>query len=718
MTLSSKEIRDSFINFFKSKAHIEVPSAPVVPHGDPTLLFTNAGMNQFKDVFLGLGKRDYTRAVDSQKCIRVSGKHNDLEEVGVDTYHHTFFEMLGNWSFGDYYKKEALSWAWELLTDVWKIPKERLHVTVYKADDNSTQDDESYEIWKSLGLKESQIHWFGSKDNFWEMGDTGPCGPCSEIHYDRTPDLSGGSLVNVGVPEVIEIWNNVFIQFNRNIDKSLNELPLKHVDTGMGFERICAVLQNKMSNYDTDIFLPLILSISSISKIDYTYNLECKTDIAMRVIADHVRTLSFSIADGATPGNTGRGYVLRRVLRRAVKYAYLDLNIKEPVIYKLVSVLVETMSSAFPEIKEQQSYIEKIIKSEESSFLTTLENGIKEFKNRTEDKIKVSSEDAFFLFDTCGFPLDLTELLAREQNLTVDYLGFNLLMNEQKNRARSARKTVSQLASDLSTDEITEFIGYENDLSESKIISIIGESIILDQTPFYAEMGGQESDIGKIVIAGETYKINKVEKLGDAFLHFIDEDINEINIGESVVCSIDTSRRRSIEKNHSATHLIHEALRRVLGSHVQQAGSFVSERYLRFDFNHFNKLDEIQLKDIESMVNGKIREGHDVLTEELKIEQARKIPNVKMFFGDKYGSKVRVVTIDPNYSVEFCGGTHVKRSSEIGFVKIILETSVQSGVRRLEAITGEYSDQLLLDRFKLIDTLNKKFHSHDNELLN
>lgn len=717
MVFSANEIRDSFINFFKSKGHTVVPSAPVVPHGDPTLLFTNAGMNQFKDVFLGTGKRDFTRAVDTQKCIRVSGKHNDLEEVGVDTYHHTFFEMLGNWSFGDYYKQEAIAWAWELLTEVWKLPKERLHVTVYKADDNSTKDDEAYNAWLGLGLDESHIHWCGAKDNFWEMGETGPCGPCSEIHFDRTEDLSGGVLVNAGVPEVIEIWNNVFIQYNRKLDGTLEELPAKHVDTGMGFERICAVLQNKNSNYDTDVFSPLLNEISKIAAKPYTALLDSKVDIAMRVIADHIRTLSFAIADGASPGNAGRGYVLRRVLRRAVKYAYIDLQIKEPVLYKLVDTLANCMGEAFPEIIVHKEYIQKIIRAEEQNFLQTLENGIKEFRLRSEERIKISGDDAFFLFDTCGFPLDLTELLAREEQKTVDIAGFNLLMQEQKERARGARKVVAEIATDLVINEETEFVGYENNFSNAKILSIVNEGVVFDKTPFYAEMGGQVCDTGEIIIEAEKYSVSGVRKHGSAFIHLINEDISNLKIGENAQLGIDTLRRQMIAKNHSATHLLHEALRRILGGHVQQAGSLVEQNYLRFDFNHFNKVEETQLQEIEAMVNEKAREGHEVITEEIDIDVARKIPNVKMFFGDKYGARVRVVTIDPNYSVEFCGGTHVKKISEVGYFKIITEGSVQSGVRRIEAVTASKADELILNRYHLVDKLIRRLMVSEEKLM-
>ncbi len=713
--MTSQELRRSFLDFFKDKGHTVVPSLPVIPHGDPTLYFTNAGMNQFKDVFLGTGSRDYSRAVDTQKCIRVSGKHNDLEEVGHDTYHHTLFEMLGNWSFGDYYKEEAISWAWELLTGVWGVDPKRLHVTVYRADDGSEQDDEAYEIWKKQpGLDPDHIHWFGVEDNFWEMGETGPCGPCSEIHFDRTADLSGGPLVNVGVQDVIEIWNLVFIQFNCDAEGKLHELPAKHVDTGMGFERVCAVMQGVQSNYDTDVFTPLLRAIGEIAGSEYTGSIDEKKDIAMRVIADHVRALSFAIADGAVPGNTGRGYVLRRILRRAVKYAFLDLDVKEPLLYKLVPTLVETMGETFPEIVKQQEYIEKIIKAEEEGFLETLEHGVKEFTSRIHDG-RITDADAFMLYDTFGFPLDLTVLMAREQGMTVDVEGFNKLMEEQKQRARDARKSVSQEVSDLQIYGSTEFVGYTEEEIEAFVLKVVEGGVVLDKTPFYAEMGGQVADTGEIVVGGEHYRIDDVRKVGDAFVHIVVDDV-EVKKGESVHAEIDHDRRAAIERNHSATHILHEALRWVLGDHVQQAGSLVAPDHLRFDFNHFSKVSEEELRDIESLVNEKIREAIAVETEEMAFDEARKIPNVKMFFGDKYGSEVRVVTIDPDFSREFCGGTHVDNSAEIGLLKLTSEESIQSGVRRVNAVTGLTADELLIGRYTEIERLSHLLNVTDREL--
>jgi len=714
--MTSREIRQSFLDFFRERGHTIVPSAPVVPHGDPTLLFTNAGMNQFKDVFLGVGTRDYTRVADTQKCIRASGKHNDLEDVGHDTYHHTFFEMLGNWSFGDYYKGQAIAWAWELLTGVWGLDPKRLYATVYRADDGSETDDEAVEAWLAVGIDREHILFFGAKDNFWEMGETGPCGPCSEIHYDRTPDLSGRSLVNAGVPEVIEIWNNVFIQYNRRADRSLEPLPAKHVDTGMGFERICAVLQGKDSNYDTDVFSPLLAAIGAVAGRSYGASMEDRGDIAMRVIADHIRTLTFAIADGAAPGNTGRGYVLRRILRRAVKYAWIDLGVKQPLLHRLVGTLVETMGDVFPEIKAQRDYIEKIVRAEEEQFGATLENGIREFNQRSAEG--VSAADAFLLYDTFGFPLDLTELLARERGMTVDVEGFNALMAQQKERARAARKNSAQEATDLQFETETEFIGYDHTAGDAVVAATTESGLVLDRTPFYAEMGGQVADTGTVTVAGESYTVGDVRKIGPAFLHIIDGDAPEVAEGERVEAQIDVVRRGAIERNHSATHILHEALRRVLGTHVQQAGSLVAPEHLRFDFNHFERVAPEQLREIERLVNEKVREAIDVVTEELPIEEARALPNVKMFFGDKYGSRVRVVTIDPEFSREFCGGTHVRNTADIGYVKLVSEASIQAGVRRLEAVSGTSADELLLGRYEEIERIARRLNVPDREVYN
>lgn len=682
--MTSRDVRQSFLDFFASKQHRIVPSAPVVPHGDPTLLFTNAGMNQFKDVFLGTGKREYSRAADTQKCIRVSGKHNDLEEVGYDTYHHTFFEMLGNWSFGDYYKAEAIAWAWELLVDIWKLDPKRLHATVYRT------DNEAFTLWERF-LPKDRIHYFDEKDNFWEMGETGPCGPCSEVHYDRTADFSGGPLVNAGVPEVIEVWNLVFIQYNRKADGSLEELPAKHVDTGMGFERICAVINGKDSNYDTDVFSPVIDRIAEMSGRKYLGALDDKDSIAMRVMADHIRTVSFSIADGALPSNEGRGYVLRRILRRASRYAR-NIGFREPVLYKFVQILADTMGDIFPEIKAQQATVERVMKAEEEGFLQTLERGLERFEDivarlRPNDQGRIAGADAFLLYDTFGFPLDLTQLLARERDLTVDAAEFVELMEEQRARSRKARKNVLQEVETSIIAERSGFTGYTELETESKALHIKDNHIVLEKTPFYAEMGGQTADQGTITLGGATYHVLDVQKSGDAIIHICDREIEPL-VGQMALASVDKKRRADIVANHSATHLLHEALRRVLGTHVQQAGSVVTAEHLRFDFPHFQKVTPEEMQQIEDMVNEKIRENHDVRTLELPIEEARKVAGVKSFFGDKYGDFVRVVVIDEKFSAEFCGGTHVGNTSEIGLFKLTGESSIAAGTRRLEAVTG------------------------------
>jgi alanyl-tRNA synthetase len=687
--MTSRQIRQAYLTFFEERGHRVVPSAPVVPHGDPTLLFTNAGMNQFKDVFLGIGKRDFTRAVDTQKCIRVSGKHNDLEEVGYDTYHHTFFEMLGNWSFGDYFKKEAIAWSWEFLTSALKLPKERLHATVYRT------DDEAYEIWKAY-LPETHIHRFDEKDNFWEMGDTGPCGPCTEIHFDRTPDLSGGPLVNAGVPEVIEIWNNVFIQYNRTATGELENLPSTHVDTGMGFERLCAVMQQKDSNYDTDVFQPIIAFTEDLCGRSYRPELDNPDGVAMRVIADHIRTLSFAIADGAHPGNEGRGYVLRRILRRAARYAR-NLGLTEPVLWKHVAILCETMGDVFPELVERRDIIERIIRAEEESFLATLDRGLQRFDALDTPNGVVRGADAFELYDTFGFPLDLTQLIARERGLQVDEEGYTALLQQQRERSRAARKSHAQEAITTTLDVASEFVGYSTTEATSKVLHVDGASIVLAQTPFYVEMGGQMGDTGTLTVGGQTVRVEDVRKVGDAIIHVCDQPL-DIAPGDSVLATVDRERRRDIEREHSVTHLLHEALRRVLGTHVQQSGSLVNPDYLRFDFAHFERMRPDELQAVEDLVNEKIFASIDVVTEELPIAKARTVPGVKMFFGDKYGDSVRVVFIDETFSVEFCGGTHVRNTSEIGMFKILSESSVASGVRRIEAVAGRSIPRLIKDR--------------------
>lgn len=694
--MTSNEIRNQFLEFFKKKGHKITQSAPVVPYDDPTLLFTNAGMNQFKDVFLGMGMRDYKRCANTQKCIRVSGKHNDLEEVGYDTYHHTFFEMLGNWSFGDYYKEEAIKWGWELLTEVWKLPKERLWATVFRT------DDEAYDIWlKQTDIARDHILRFDEKDNFWEMGEVGPCGPCSEIHINVSDDYNNPKLVNAGSPECIEIWNLVFIQYNRDLSGVLTELPAKHVDTGMGFERICAVLQNKKSNYDTDIFTPIINNIAELSGVKYETE---ENKISIRVIADHLRMLSFAIADGAAPGNEGRGYVLRRILRRASRYGR-KLNLKTPFMHLLVAPLAEQFKNVFPELTVKREIIEKIILSEEESFNHTLDRGIEIFERFAEkaesqkDK-SISGEDAFMLYDTYGFPFDLTEVMAKEKKLKVDEKKFQELMNEQKKRARESNKekfaSVAASINDLSEFGLeesakTEFVGYENFSVKAKIIGHKKEKgidyIALDRTPFYVESGGQIDDIGSLIIDGIKFPVIDLIKIGDKIIHII-ENPEGIEIkSKEAEARIDEERRWDIMRNHSATHLLHSALRNVLGSHVQQAGSLVTPDKLRFDFSHFAKLSEEEIEKIESLVNTNIRKSIPLSHHKEMSFEAAKQKGALMFFGDKYGEKVNVVQFG-DFSMEFCGGSHVSNTSQIGLFKIISESSISSGVRRIEATTG------------------------------
>jgi alanyl-tRNA synthetase len=714
--MTSKEIRQSFLDFFKERGHKIVPSAPVIPQGDPTLLFTNAGMNQFKDVFLGHGKRDYKRAADTQKCIRVSGKHNDLEEVGHDTYHHTFFEMLGNWSFGDYYKREAIAWAWELLTEVWKLPKNRLYATVFRT------DDETHKLWSEVtDIDHSHIMRFDEKDNFWEMGDTGPCGPCSEIHIDLTDDLSGGHLVNKGSPLVIELWNLVFIQHNRTALGDLEDLPQKHVDTGMGFERVCAVLQGKKSNYESDVFTPLLKCIGELCGTPYEkFQHDSIEQISMRVMADHIRTLSFAIADGAIPSNEDRGYVLRRILRRASRYAR-NLNLKDPVLYKLVPTIVEQMGDIFPEIREKQSLVERVVKAEEESFNVTLDRGIElfnEIAQRSEEteSPEITGEEVFKLYDTFGFPVDLTVLMANEHGLHVDIEGFEKLMEEQKKRSRKeAKKTAVTAGEGYSSDKGHPF-QYSGPLEKDVTIESAGDNwIALSTNIFYAESGGQVGDTGEIIVGGKHIHVNDTKKGEGNSLLFVSDNAKEL-AGKSAHVKVDVVRRAHIMRNHTATHIVHEALRRVLGTHLHQQGSLVAPDHLRFDFNHFEKISDSQLHDIEQMVNEKIREGIEVYTEEMSIELAKKIPNVKMFFGDKYGDQVRVVFVDEKFSIEFCGGTHVKNTADIGYFKLVAEAGIASGMRRIEAVTGSGADEILQSRYDEIERLSKRLNVSDRDL--
>ena len=733
--MNSKEIRKSFLDFFREKDHSIVPSSPVVPFNDPTLLFTNAGMNQFKDVFLSTGTREYTRAADTQKCIRAGGKHNDLEEVGMDGYHHTFFEMLGNWSFGDYYKKEAIKWAWELLTDVWKLPKDKLWVTVFET------DDEAFDIWKNeTDIDPSHILRFGEKDNFWEMGDTGPCGPCSEIHYDFTGNGCKPEDVNAGLEDVIEIWNLVFIQYDRKKDRELVPLPKKHIDTGMGFERIVRVLQNKRSNYETDVFLPIVNKISEITGKKY----EGENISSINAIADHIRALTFAICDGALPSNEGRGYVLRRILRRASRLAR-KLEYHEPVLFQLVDTVTEHFGEAFPELIEKKDFTKEVIQAEEESFNVTLDRGLKLF-NEVTDSLEGTKifpgEEAFKLYDTFGFPIDLTQVMANEKGLKVDMLKFDEEMAKQKERGRDARKDKLDLETgigifDFLNENLTEQVNYDpyikGEFSEEKVFAVgkteDGKLIaVLDNNPFFSESGGQISDTGKIVIDNE-----KEITILDSQKYFLVLDDKEKTVSGSIEENgllplkgkiiLDHQRRRSIERNHSATHLVHEALRRVLGSHVKQLGSLVHNEYLRFDFPHFHKLTGNEILEIEAMVNSKIKEQIDVITDvDISIEEANKIPNVKKIFGDKYGDKVRVVHIDDKFSIEFCGGTHVANTSDIGLFKIIKEESIASGTRRIFGRTGEgiisFLNERIADSEKIISELPEKYYSDISAALN
>jgi alanyl-tRNA synthetase len=730
--MTSNEIRNQFLNFFKGKEHKIVASAPVVPFDDSTLLFTNAGMNQFKDVFLGQGRREYKRAVDTQKCIRVSGKHNDLEEVGHDTYHHTFFEMLGNWSFGDYYKSEAIEWAWELLTEIWKLPKERLWATVYK------DDNEAFELWKAkTNINQKHILKFGEKDNFWEMGETGPCGPCSEIHINIGDDFENPEYVNAGTPECIEIWNLVFIQYNRDEKGTLHDLPEKHVDTGMGFERICAVLQKKNSNYDTDIFYPVIEEIVKLSKIKIEKNLSeealAKSEeikIPMRVIADHIRALTFAISDGAVPGNEGRGYVLRRILRRAARYGR-KINLSEPFLYQIVDVLVQTMGDVFPEIKEKQNYVKKVIKGEEESFNATLDRGIELFEeiieklNKKNEKL-IPGEDVFKLYDTYGFPVDLTNIMAIEKGFSIDEVKFNELMSQQKDRAREASKekfsSVNVSLNDtkgfqFSNNEPTVFTGYDELKTKSKITGLRRENntelVILDKSPFYVEAGGQVDDTGSLILANSKFNVVDLLKVDNKIIHVVENDSKKILQPETeLIAEVDWKYRWDVMRNHSVTHFLHASLRKILGTHVQQAGSYVGPEHLRFDFTHFTKPSPEELRDIEILVNEQLRRNLPMFHHRnIPFEEAKKM-GALMFFGDKYGDKVNVVQFG-DFTMEFCGGTHVKNSSEIGLFKITSEASIASGVRRIEAVTGAGVEKYIQSQ---LDHM-KQFSQRIDELL-
>ena len=706
--MTAKEIRESFKKFFESKEHLIVPSAPMVVKDDPTLMFTNAGMNQFKDIILGNAVPKSRRQADTQKCLRVSGKHNDLEEVGHDTYHHTMFEMLGNWSFGDYFKKEAISWAWEYIVDVLKIDPADLYATVFEGspEEGLERDNEAAAIWEQFLPKDHIIN--GNKhDNFWEMGDTGPCGPCSELHVDsrsaeEKAKVPGRELVNKDDPQVIEIWNLVFMQYNRKADGSLESLPAKVIDTGMGFERLVRTLQGKTSNYDTDIFQPLIQAMAGMAGCKYGD--DEKKDIALRVIVDHVRAIAFAIADGQLPSNAKAGYVIRRILRRAVRYGYTFLGQKEAFIYKLVPTLVEEMGDAFPELPAQQKLIMKVMQEEESSFLRTLDKGIMLLQNVIDEtkaagQTEIAGDKAFTLFDTYGFPLDLTELICREQGMTLDEEGFNKCMEQQKNRARNAAEVHLGDWVQLSNEQTSTFVGYDNTEYPCHVVKYrevkqkkgVAYEMILDNTPFYGEMGGEVGDTGVLVSENEEIKVLDTKKENGVSIHIVDK-IPE-NVEAEFMACVDTDRRRAIESNHSCTHLLDQALREVLGSHVEQKGSLVTAEGLRFDFSHFEKVTPEQLREVEHIVNERIR--MNIPLEEFRdtpIEEARELGAIALF-GEKYGDKVRVVKFGK--SVEFCGGCHVKATGQIGMVRIVSESSIAAGVRRIEAVTGKQVEDML-----------------------
>ncbi len=700
--LTAKEIRESFKQFFKSKGHQIVPSAPMVIKDDPTLMFTNAGMNQFKDIILGNKNPKWTRVTDSQKCLRVSGKHNDLEEVGHDTYHHTMFEMLGNWSFGDYFKREAIDWAWEFLVDVLGLNPEHLYATVFEGSpaEGLSRDDEAASIW-AQHLPSSHIINGNKHDNFWEMGDTGPCGPCSEIHIDLRSDeerakVPGAELVNKDHPQVIEIWNLVFMQFNRKADQSLEPLPAKVIDTGMGFERLCMAMQGKTSNYDTDVFTPMISKIAELS--GKRYGTDDKVDVAMRVIADHIRTIAFSIADSQLPGNAKAGYVIRRILRRAVRYAYTFLEQKEAFLYKLVDTLIDSMGEAYPEISQQRELIMRVTKEEEDSFLRTLDNGIRMLEAaiaaaRKDGKTEISGEQAFVLYDTYGFPLDLTQLILKENGMTLDQAGFDKEMEAQKARARNAAAVEATDWIQVSEGE-PQFVGYDSMEASARILryrqvrqkSKEFYQIILDRTPFYAEMGGQVGDRGTLTSPdGTVIEVFDTKRENGVAVHLTNRlpaDVDAV-----LIAAIDKDARMATSCNHSATHLLHEALREVLGSHVEQKGSFVSPELLRFDFSHFQKVTPEELRKVEHLANRKVREA--IARDERRnvpIEEARAMGAMALF-GEKYGDEVRVIRYGS--SVELCGGTHVDNTGNIGMIKIMSESSIAAGIRRIEAITGE-----------------------------
>ncbi|MBI3502163.1 MAG: alanine--tRNA ligase [Bacteroidetes bacterium] len=725
--MKSSKVREKFLEYFRGKDHEIVPSAPLVIKNDPTLMFTNAGMNQFKDLFLGNAPIKFPRVADTQKCLRVSGKHNDLEEVGIDTYHHTMFEMLGNWSFGDYFKKEAIKWAYELLTGVYKISPDRMYVTVFEgsSEEKIPLDQEAYDSWKNY-FPSSRILNGNKKDNFWEMGDTGPCGPCSEIHVDLRDDkerskADGKTLVNKGNPQVIEIWNLVFIEFNRKADGSLEKLPARHVDTGMGFERLCMVLQGKKSTYDTDVFQPIIRKIEDLCGLRYS---ELKTpnseliNIGMRVIADHIRAISFAISDGQLPSNTGAGYVIRRILRRAVRYGYQSLGIKEPFLYRLVPVLANQMGDFFPEINSQKLFVEKVIKEEEISFFRTLEQGLKKIdsvcisiSNSGKEKI-VDGKTIFELYDTYGFPVDLTSLIARQYGLSIDEKGFETEMEKQKERSRNANVIDTDDWVDVISDDTFHtggFVGYDSLETQTRIIKYRkvkskGKEqyqIVLHMNPFYAESGGQVGDTGILESRGEKIIITNTKKENDLYILIADKMPTDVTT--LLIARVDKQKRLLTMNNHTATHLLHASLREILGKHVEQKGSLVNEEHLRFDFSHFSKVTDEELAKIEARVNEKIRENISRNVEVMALDKAKQLGAMALF-GEKYGDTVRVVTFDKNFSIELCGGTHALSTGQIGYFKITSEGAVAAGIRRIEAVTAVKAEEFIN---RQIGTLNQ-----------
>jgi alanyl-tRNA synthetase len=722
--MKSREIRQKFLDFFENKLHKVVPSAPIVNKGDPTLMFTNAGMNQFKDYFLGNQVPDNKRATDTQKCLRVSGKHNDLEEVGIDSYHHTMFEMLGNWSFGDYFKEEAIDWAWELLTKEYGLDPSILYVSIFEGDasDGLEPDHEAKEFWKKH-ISEDRILLFDKADNFWEMGETGPCGPCSEIHVDLRSDedrkkVDGATLVNMDDPEVIEIWNLVFIQFNRKADRSLENLPNKHIDTGMGFERLTMALQGKKSNYETDIFMPSINFLEKKSGKTYNnnYDLSAKSDIAMRVVVDHVRAVSFTIADGQLPSNTGAGYVIRRILRRAVRYYYSFLDLKEPVLHELVMMLAEDFKDVFPELEAQKDFVAKVVLEEERGFLRTLELGLKRFENLEVNNNQIDGKTAFELLDTFGFPIDLTRLIGSEKGWTVDDEGFEAALLEQKTRSRADAKKEMGDWMELSDDPSVEFVGYDDlVVTDAKVVKHRTVKIkdknqyqvVLSKTPFYAESGGQRGDVGMLVFGEEKIAVIDTLKENDLIIQVVKNfpsDFSNLSRAE-----VNAAKRSAIEKNHTAVHLMHAALHEVLGTHALQKGQDVDSKRLRFDFSHFQKVTDEEVATIEKIVNQRIREN-------IALEEVRNMPiaeakdlGATMLFGEKYGDTVRVITFDKNFSQELCGGTHVDTTGKIGLFKILKEDSVAAGVRRIEAVTAEAAEDFITKELQELNTIRNLF---------